>query len=81
FLKPVLDRPNLRLVTGVVADRLIVEQGRATGIRFRLGNEVKQARAKREVILAAGSIGSTQILQRSGIGPGEWLSPLGIDVV
>jgi choline dehydrogenase len=81
FLKPVLNRSNLRLVTGVLADRLMVEQGRATGIRFRLGNEVKQARAKREVILAAGSIGSTQILQRSGIGPGEWLSPLGIDVV
>ena len=81
FLKPVLNRPNLRLVTGVVADRLIVEQGRATGVRFRLNNEMKQARAKREVILAAGSIGSTQILQRSGIGPGEWLSPLGIDVV
>ncbi len=81
FLKPVLNRPNLRLITGVVADRLIVEQGRATGVRFRLGNETKQARARREVILAAGSIGSTQILQRSGIGPGEWLSPLGIDVV
>jgi choline dehydrogenase-like flavoprotein len=81
FLKPVLNRPNLRLITGVVADKLIVEQGRAAGIRFRLGNDMKQARAKSEVILAAGSIGSTQILQRSGIGPGEWLSPLGIDVV
>ncbi|ETR76091.1 choline dehydrogenase [Afipia sp. P52-10] len=81
FLKPALHRPNLRLITGVVVDRLTIEQGRATGVHFRLGNEVKQARARREVILAAGSIGSIQILQRSGIGPGEWLSPLGIDVV
>jgi choline dehydrogenase-like flavoprotein len=81
FLKPALHRPNLRLITGVVVDRLTIEQGRATGVHFRLGNEVKQARARREVILAAGSIGSVQILQRSGIGPGEWLSPLGIDVV
>jgi choline dehydrogenase-like flavoprotein len=81
FLKPALHRPNLRLITGVVVDRLTIEQGRATGVHFRLGNEVKQARTRREVILAAGSIGSIQILQRSGIGPGEWLSPLGIDVV
>ncbi len=74
FLKPALDRPNLKLLINVLADRLIIEGGRAKGIRFLLDNEPFEARAKGEVILAAGSIGSTQILQRSGIGPHEWLS-------
>jgi choline dehydrogenase-like flavoprotein len=45
------------------------------------GGEIVEARAKGEVILCAGSIGSTQVLHRSGIGPADWLSPLGIDVV
>ncbi|MGF6309419.1 choline dehydrogenase [Bradyrhizobium sp. i1.8.4] len=81
FLKPVLNRSNLRLETGVLVDRLIIESGRAAGVVFRQGNESVAARAKGEVILCAGSIGTTQVLQRSGIGPSEWLSPLGIDIV
>jgi len=80
FLKPVLKRQNLRVETNVLTDRLIVEQGRVTGVRFKQGNETIEARASREVILCAGSIGSVQVLQRSGIGPGEWLRDLGIDV-
>ncbi|MBR0798496.1 GMC family oxidoreductase N-terminal domain-containing protein [Bradyrhizobium jicamae] len=81
FLKPVLNRQNLRLETNVLVDRLIVESGRATGVLFRKGDETIEARARGEVILCAGSIGSTQVLHRSGIGPSEWLSPLGIDIV
>ena len=81
FLKPVLGRPNLRLETNVLVDRLLVEQGRAVGVRFMQNGETIEARAKGEVILCAGSIGSVQVLHRSGIGPAEWLSPLGIDVV
>src|SRR5450755_4747368 len=81
FLKPVLNRPNLRLEKNVLVDRLIVEQGRAVGVRFMQGGEVVEARAKGEVILCAGSIGSTQVLHRSGIGPREWLAPLGIETV
>jgi len=81
FLKPALTRPNLRLETNVLVERLIIEQGRAAGVRFIQNSETTEARAKGEVILSAGSIGSIQILHRSGIGPGEWLSPLGIDVV
>ena len=80
FLKPALDRPNLKLLINVLADKLIIEGGRAKGIRFLLDNEPYEARAKGEVILAAGSIGSTQILHRSGIGPHDWLSALGIEV-
>ncbi|WP_342710501.1 GMC family oxidoreductase N-terminal domain-containing protein [Bradyrhizobium sp. B124] len=81
FLKPVLNRSNLRLETDVLVDRLIIESGRAAGVEFRQGSETVEARAKGEVILCAGSIGTTQVLHRSGIGPSEWLSPLGIDIV
>ncbi|WP_414642328.1 GMC family oxidoreductase [Bradyrhizobium sp.] len=81
FLKPVLNRPNLRLETNVMVDRLLVENGRAVGVRFTQNGETIEARARGEVILCAGAIGSVQVLHRSGIGPGEWLSPLGIDVV
>lgn len=80
FLKPVLNRPNLRLETKVLVDRLIVTDGRATGVRFTQGGEDIEAFATGEVILCAGAVGSPQILQRSGIGPADWLSPLGIDV-
>jgi choline dehydrogenase-like flavoprotein len=81
FLKPALSRPNLRLETDVLTDRLIVENGRAVGVRFIQNGETVEARAKGEVILCAGSIGSVQVLHRSGIGPADWLKPLGIDVV
>src|ERR1700687_652545 len=81
FLKPVLKRPNLRLEKNVLVDRLVVEDGRAVGVRFIQGGETIEARAKGEVILCAGSIGSIQVLHRSGIGPSEWLAPLGIDTV
>jgi choline dehydrogenase len=81
FLKPALKRSNLRLEKNVLADRLIVEDGKAVGIRFSQGDEIVEARTKGEIILCAGSIGSTQVLHRSGIGPAEWLAPLGIDMV
>ncbi|HEY0235220.1 MAG TPA: GMC family oxidoreductase N-terminal domain-containing protein [Afipia sp.] len=81
FLKPALNRPNLRLETNILVDRLIIENGRAVGVRFRQNGETIEARARGEVILCGGSIGSTQVLHRSGIGPREWLEPLGIDTV
>ncbi|HUN97628.1 MAG TPA: GMC family oxidoreductase N-terminal domain-containing protein [Bradyrhizobium sp.] len=81
FLKPVLNRPNLRLEKNVLVDRLIVENGRAVGVRFIQNGQIVEARTKGEVILCAGAIGSIQVLHRSGIGPADWLKPLGIDVV
>ena len=81
FLKPALKRPNLRLETNVLVDRLIIENGRAVGVRFSRGGKTFEARTKGEVILTSGSIGSVQILHRSGIGPREWLEPLGIDTL
>ena len=81
FLKPALMRPNLRLKTQVLVDRLIFENGRAVGVCFSQGSETFVARSRGEVILSAGAIGSVQVLHRSGIGPADWLRSLGIDVV
>jgi len=81
FLKPALKRANLRLEKDVLVDRLIVENGRAVGVQFTRGGEIIEARARGEVIMCAGSIGSAQVLHRSGIGPAEWLTPLGIGCV
>jgi choline dehydrogenase-like flavoprotein len=81
FLKPALRRDNLHLEKDVLVDRLILENGRAVGVRFIRAGEVVEARASGEVILCAGSIGSIQVLHRSGIGPADWLAPLGIETI
>jgi choline dehydrogenase-like flavoprotein len=82
FLKPVIDaRDNLDLLSGVLVEKVIVENGRATGVQFRQGGESVIARCRGEVVLTAGSIGSTQILELSGIGYGEVLARHGIPVV
>ncbi|HEX2633217.1 MAG TPA: GMC oxidoreductase, partial [Bradyrhizobium sp.] len=81
FLKPALTRANLRLEKHVLVDRLVIEQGRAVAVRFIQNGETVEARARSEVILCAGSIGSIQVLQRSGIGPAQWLAPLGVATV
>jgi choline dehydrogenase-like flavoprotein len=80
FLKPALDRPNLTLETGCVVDRVLIEDGRATGVVWRQGLSIRTARARGEVVLAAGAIGSVQVLMRSGVGPGAALQALGIPV-
>jgi choline dehydrogenase len=80
FLKPALRRPNLRLETNCLVEAVTVDGGRATGVRWRQNGMARSARSRGEVILAAGSIGSTQILKLSGIGPGNELQALGIAV-
>ena len=81
FLKPVLNRPNLRVETGCLAERVEFDGWRATGVRWRQDGATKTARCNGEVILSAGSIGSAQLLLLSGIGPGRDLLELGIPVV
>jgi choline dehydrogenase-like flavoprotein len=80
FLRPARGRPNLTLETGVLAERIRVEGGRAAGIDYRLNGTRIRATARREVILTAGSIASPQLLLLSGIGPGAHLRELGIPV-
>ena len=83
FLNPVRNRPNLDIVTHALIDKVTIEQGVATGIKvLRKGDPRTYAlKPGGEVILSAGAIGSPQILQLSGIGPGELLQRFGIEVV
>jgi choline dehydrogenase len=81
FLKPALVRNNLRLEIHALVERLIIESGRASGVRFRRDGAVFEARTRGEVILCAGAIGSPHILSLSGIGRHEWLAPLGIETL
>ena len=78
FLDPVRQRPNLTIVTGALSDRLELDGRQVKGIVFRQGGEQCIARARIETVLAAGSLGSPAILQRSGIGDGATLQSLGI---
>jgi choline dehydrogenase len=78
FLKPALHRDNLRLETGVLVEKVLFQDKRAAGVRFRQHGRTLEVRAKAEVILCAGSIGSPQILQLSGVGPAEILRRFGI---
>ncbi|WP_018386992.1 GMC family oxidoreductase [Ancylobacter sp. FA202] len=80
FLKPVLSRPNLRLETSCHTERVLIEDGRAAGVVYRQNGVTKVARARGEVILTAGAIGSPHLLKLSGIGPGEELARHGIAV-
>jgi choline dehydrogenase len=85
FLRPVMHRQNLTVITGAHVERIRLRNmgmlRRATGVEFRLGPRGRQmAEARREVILSAGAIGSPQILQLSGIGPAALLKQHGIEV-
>jgi choline dehydrogenase-like flavoprotein len=81
FLKPVLGRTNLRVETGVLAEKVLFDGKRAVGVRFSRAGHVMEAAARGEVILCAGSIGSAQLLQLSGVGPAEWSREHGIATV
>jgi choline dehydrogenase-like flavoprotein len=81
FLKPALNRPNLTLETHAHATRILFEGRRAVGVEFRQGGSTRRIRARREVILSSGAIASPQLLQLSGVGEGDTLRRLGIDVV
>ena len=81
FLRPAMHRPNLKVITGAQVKKLRLEGRRALGVEFFQGGEELYAAARRETILAAGAIGSPQILQVSGIGPGALLAQHGIPVV
>ena len=86
FLRPVLKRPNLTVRTGALVERLALDSRdgapRATGVVVRFADAGQQTlRARREVLLAAGAIGSPQILQLSGLGPAAHLRQHGVGVI
>jgi choline dehydrogenase len=81
FLRPALRRPNLRLQIHALVRRIVIENGRAVGVAFEVEGQNYFVRARREIVLSGGSIGSPAILERSGVGNGERLKVLGIDTV
>ncbi|WP_377273083.1 GMC family oxidoreductase [Peterkaempfera sp. SMS 1(5)a] len=81
YLRPVLDRANLTVLTDALVHRLIVTDGRCTRVEYSVGTDIRRAYAHSETILSAGSIGSAHLLLLSGIGPADQLRDLGVDVV
>jgi choline dehydrogenase len=80
YLKPVMHRANLHVVTNAEVSRILIDGKIAQGIEARRSGELLQIFAKREVIIAAGAMGTPTLLMRSGIGDGEHLQQVGIDV-
>ena len=79
FLKPALNRPNLKVLTNAQARALIIQDGEVKGVAFDHNQHPQEARAARETILCAGAIGSPHILELSGIGGGDVLQAAGIE--
>ncbi|WP_213609713.1 choline dehydrogenase [Pseudoalteromonas sp.] len=80
YLDPIKHRSNLTIVTGALAQRVILDGKKATGVEYKVNGEVKTAQASKEVILSAGSIGSPHLLQLSGIGDTQTLEKAGVEV-
>ncbi|HSU06267.1 MAG TPA: choline dehydrogenase [Acetobacteraceae bacterium] len=81
YLRPVMSRRNLKVEIKALAHRVMFEGKRAVGVEFSQHGAIRRIRARREVILSGGSLNSPQLLQLSGVGPGELLQSLGIQVV
>ena len=81
YLRPARKRPNLTVRTNAHATRVVMENGRAVGVEFRSPRGLEVARAEGEVIVSGGAYGSPQLLLLSGIGPGEHLQDMGIEVL
>lgn len=81
FLKPAMKRPNLRVITGAHATRVVIKRGRAAGVEWVGKDGSHITHATTEVILSGGAINSPQLLMLSGIGPESHLRSHGIDVV
>lgn len=81
YLAPAINRPNLEVITDALVHGLRIENGRCTGIDYRIEDHLASATCTKEVILAAGTIGSAQLLMLSGIGPADHLREVGVEVV
>lgn len=80
YLRPAMNRPNLKVVTHAMTRELVLDGKRVIGVRYDVDGQTVQAMARREVLVSAGPIGSPHLLQRSGIGPAEVLQRAGVPV-
>jgi choline dehydrogenase len=81
YLRPAMKRPNLRVITNALSERIVFNGTRAAGVEFRHNGVTTTARASQEVILCGGAINSPQLLMLSGVGPRDHLASLGIPVI
>jgi choline dehydrogenase-like flavoprotein len=81
YLTPNLSRPNLQVMTHATSAKILFDGRRACGVAYYQGGELKEARARREIVISGGTFGSPQLLMLSGIGEGAELGRLGIPVV
>ena len=81
FLHPASDRSNLEILTNTTVTRINIERGAAIGVRCLSGNQFIEIKARKEVLLCAGAVNSPQLLQLSGIGPGQLLQTHGVQSV
>ena len=81
YLRPAMQRPNLRVVTGALTEKIVLEGRQAIGVSFRRDGQLCTAQAAREVILCGGAVNSPQLLMLSGIGPQEHLAGFGVPVI
>ena len=81
YLKPAKKRPNLSVMTRALTRRIVLEGKKAVGVEVQTGEKTEILNASREVIVSAGSVGSPQLLQLSGIGPAQVLRDAGVEVI
>ncbi len=81
YLRPAMSRANLEVRTKAMTRRILLKDGRATGVEYEKGGKIRSVRARREVIVSSGPIGSPHLLQRSGIGPAAVLKKAGVEVL
>jgi choline dehydrogenase len=81
YLKPAMDRPNLRVETEALVHKICFEGKRAVGVSYEQNGEMLEARAGKEVLLSGGAVNSPQILELSGIGKAAHLKDRGIEVI
>lgn len=81
YLRAARERRNLKIETNALAQRIVFAGKRAAGVEYRLNGQLRTARARREVLVSSGAFNSPQLLQLSGVGPGELLRQHGIEMV
>src|SRR3546814_605971 len=81
YVEPLREHGNFAVRTGALVEKILIEEGRATGVVIRRGKNRETLRARGGVVLSAGAFGSPQILMLSGIGPGAHLNDMGLDVM
>jgi choline dehydrogenase len=81
FLHPARRKGNIEVRTAAQVERIIIENRRAVGVSYRIGEKRVEIRARREVIVSCGTLNTPKVLQLSGLGPAELLNKIGIDVV